>query len=313
MQQSEEPLFGPNQDAQGTSETCVSNTAGDVCSLGHVRSLRPVRAIRRFTVRTVLPEQLAALDELAQNLRWSWHAPTRELFASIDPELWSDVRGDPVALLAALGSERLTALAASDEFTARVRAASDDLQHVPARPAVVPGADDDVGRRAAARHRLLLAGVRHHVGAAAVLRRPRHPGGRPPEERLRHGRADRRRRPAVRRRLLPAVADPRRVAGGDVPAARPGRPAARGPAGGRRHARRHLARPARRPQAARARLGRRRRPGAAAAARLERAGERRGGPQGHRPSLRRRRRSTGCSRSCCSAWAACARCVPGRG
>jgi glycogen phosphorylase len=88
-----------------------------------------VRAIRRFTVRTVLPEQLAALDELAQNLRWSWHAPTRELFASIDPDLWSDVRGDPVALLAALGSERLAALAADEEFTGRVRAAADDLHH----------------------------------------------------------------------------------------------------------------------------------------------------------------------------------------
>ncbi|MEV0892712.1 alpha-glucan family phosphorylase [Promicromonospora sp. MEB111] len=86
-----------------------------------------MRAIRRFTVRTVLPEQLAALDELAQNLRWSWHAPTRELFASIDPDLWSDVRGDPVALLAALGSDRLAALAADAEFTGRVRAASDDL------------------------------------------------------------------------------------------------------------------------------------------------------------------------------------------
>lgn len=86
-----------------------------------------MRAIRRFTVRTVLPEQLAALDELAQNLRWSWHAPTRDLFASIDPELWSEVRSDPVRLLAALGSDRLAALAGDDAFTARVRAASDDL------------------------------------------------------------------------------------------------------------------------------------------------------------------------------------------
>jgi len=100
---------------------------GKVCSPVLVRSLLLVRAIRRFTVRTVLPEPLAALDELAQNLRWSWHTPTRELFASIDPELWSDVRGDAVALLAALGSERLEGLAADESFTARVRAASDDL------------------------------------------------------------------------------------------------------------------------------------------------------------------------------------------
>ena len=45
-----------------------------------------MRAIRRFTVRTVLPEPISALAELASNLRWSWHPPTLELFASLSPE-----------------------------------------------------------------------------------------------------------------------------------------------------------------------------------------------------------------------------------
>jgi starch phosphorylase len=40
-------------------------------------------------VRTVLPEPIAALGELASNLRWSWHRPTQELFASIDPQRWA--------------------------------------------------------------------------------------------------------------------------------------------------------------------------------------------------------------------------------
>ncbi|RPF20216.1 alpha-glucan family phosphorylase [Myceligenerans xiligouense] len=86
-----------------------------------------MRAIRRFTVRTVLPEPLAALDELSHNLRWSWHAPTRELFAGVDPELWADVKGDPVTFLAALGSERLSALAADEGFVGRTRAAAGEL------------------------------------------------------------------------------------------------------------------------------------------------------------------------------------------
>ena len=86
-----------------------------------------MRAIRRFTVRTVLPEPLAALDELSHNLRWSWHAPTRDLFAGVDPELWADVRGDPVAFLAALGSERLGALAEDEGFVARTREAAAEL------------------------------------------------------------------------------------------------------------------------------------------------------------------------------------------
>ncbi|ACQ79597.1 alpha-glucan phosphorylase [Beutenbergia cavernae DSM 12333] len=87
-----------------------------------------MRAFRRFTVRTVLPEPLAPLDELARNLRWSWHAPTRELFASIDPQAWAAVRSDPVALLGAVSPERLAALAADPDVVARVHAAADDLR-----------------------------------------------------------------------------------------------------------------------------------------------------------------------------------------
>ncbi|RYV49733.1 alpha-glucan family phosphorylase [Pengzhenrongella frigida] len=86
-----------------------------------------MRAIRRFTVRTLLPVALEDLDELAHNLRWSWHAPTRDLFATIDPTLWQTVQGDPAALLGALRPERLAALAADVDFVSLVRAASDDL------------------------------------------------------------------------------------------------------------------------------------------------------------------------------------------
>ncbi|WP_265521939.1 alpha-glucan family phosphorylase [Oerskovia flava] len=87
-----------------------------------------MRAIRRFTVRTVLPAALQSLDDLAHNLRWSWHAPTRDLFAGIDPELWATVKGDPVALIGALGSERLAGLASDEHFVEQVRAAAADLR-----------------------------------------------------------------------------------------------------------------------------------------------------------------------------------------
>ncbi|GAB2967473.1 MAG TPA: alpha-glucan family phosphorylase [Actinotalea caeni] len=87
-----------------------------------------MRAIRRFTVRTVLPEALGALDELALNLRWSWHAPTRELFASFDPRRWEAVHGDPVRLLGTLTPERLAALAADGDVVARVQGLAADLK-----------------------------------------------------------------------------------------------------------------------------------------------------------------------------------------
>jgi starch phosphorylase len=82
-----------------------------------------VKAIRRFTVRTVLPEALSALDELSTNLRWSWHEPTRTLFKSIDPILWEATGHDPIALLGAVETSRLTQLAADVAFVG----AADDL------------------------------------------------------------------------------------------------------------------------------------------------------------------------------------------
>jgi starch phosphorylase len=94
---------------------------------GDPGSLTGVRAIRRFTVRTVLPAPIAALGELASNLRWSWHPPTRDLFASLNRKRWEVVREDPVALLAALSPEELDALAADPQFVARVNAAAADL------------------------------------------------------------------------------------------------------------------------------------------------------------------------------------------
>ena len=86
-----------------------------------------MRAIRRFTVRTVLPAPIAALGELASNLRWSWHPPTRDLFASVDPAGWDAARHDPVALLAAQSHEQLDVLAADGAFVARVQGAAADL------------------------------------------------------------------------------------------------------------------------------------------------------------------------------------------
>lgn len=87
-----------------------------------------MRAIRRFTVRTVLPAPLAELDELARNLRWSWHPGTRTVFTELAPDVWERVDGDPVALLGALSGERLEQLAADDDVVARVRAAAADLR-----------------------------------------------------------------------------------------------------------------------------------------------------------------------------------------
>ena len=87
-----------------------------------------VRAIRRFTIRPVLPEALDPLRSLMLNLRWSWHPGTRELFAVIDPASRELAEHDPVTLLSRVPQDRLARLAADPEFLGRLRAASADLR-----------------------------------------------------------------------------------------------------------------------------------------------------------------------------------------
>ncbi|MDF8264941.1 alpha-glucan family phosphorylase [Luteipulveratus flavus] len=87
-----------------------------------------MKAIRRFHVRTVLPEPLAPLGTLASNLRWSWHSRTRDLFRDIDRRQWEAVSHDPVALLASLSAHELDALSRDEAFVARVREAAEGLQ-----------------------------------------------------------------------------------------------------------------------------------------------------------------------------------------
>ena len=67
-------------------------------------------------MRTVLPAQLSGLEELALNLRWSWHPATRDIFAAIDPDLWTSTGHDPVRLLGEVSAERLAALAGDQGF-----------------------------------------------------------------------------------------------------------------------------------------------------------------------------------------------------
>ncbi|MDN4162810.1 alpha-glucan family phosphorylase [Nocardioides abyssi] len=87
-----------------------------------------MRAIRRFTVRPVLPPELTALGELAGNLRWSWHPETQDVFERVDAALWESTGHDPVKLLGSVGRARLDDLARDGDFLAALAAARADLQ-----------------------------------------------------------------------------------------------------------------------------------------------------------------------------------------
>lgn len=105
-----------------------------------------MKAIRRFTVRTVLPTELAAVGQLAANLRWSWHEPTRRLFASIDPALWHELDHDPVALLGAVEPSRLDELAHDSAFIAEAERLVADLEAYLREPRWYQGLPDAPAR-----------------------------------------------------------------------------------------------------------------------------------------------------------------------
>src|SRR5688572_11543510 len=86
-----------------------------------------MRALRSFTVRATLPEPLAALEQLAMNLRWSWDQRTRDLFRWVDPETWEITGHDPVQLLGMVGRDRLEALAEDSSFLSFLEEVSGDL------------------------------------------------------------------------------------------------------------------------------------------------------------------------------------------
>jgi starch phosphorylase len=93
-----------------------------------------MKAIRRITVRTVLPQAIAPLARLAKNLRWSWHLPTGELFAALNPEAWEQSKHDPVTFLGMVSREQLHELAADAAVVERIQSAVADLDRYLSEP-----------------------------------------------------------------------------------------------------------------------------------------------------------------------------------
>ncbi|GAA4887816.1 alpha-glucan family phosphorylase [Actinomycetospora straminea] len=87
-----------------------------------------MKALRRFSVRAQLPAALAPLQELATNLRWTWHGPTQDLFAGVDEAAWRATGGDPVRLLGEVRPQRLAELAEDAGFVGRVQERAEELR-----------------------------------------------------------------------------------------------------------------------------------------------------------------------------------------
>ena len=75
---------------------------------------------KEITVKSRLPEKLTFLNELAHNLWWAWNPEARDLFKSLDPDLWKECGKNPVLLLERISFERMAQLAKDDEVIGRM-------------------------------------------------------------------------------------------------------------------------------------------------------------------------------------------------
>ena len=93
-----------------------------------------MKALRRLTVRAAFPAELQPLAELVENLRWSWHPESLDLFASVDPELWQACDHDPGRMLGEVSAERVERLAKDRKFLRALADVHDDLTEYLTQP-----------------------------------------------------------------------------------------------------------------------------------------------------------------------------------
>jgi len=72
-------------------------------------------------VQSDVPEKLATLKELADNLWWSWNYEAELLFNNMDPSLWEQVRHNPKLLLEKIDYKRLMVLEDDEEFVSELK------------------------------------------------------------------------------------------------------------------------------------------------------------------------------------------------
>jgi glycogen phosphorylase len=97
--------------------------------------MRPGTAFQ-IEINPKIPRRLARLEELADNLWYSWHRPTRTLFLRLDPKLWAAVGNNPKEFLRRVDEQRLVDAAEDQVFLAtfnQVLSAYDTYHNEPLR------------------------------------------------------------------------------------------------------------------------------------------------------------------------------------
>ncbi|MCI6160916.1 MAG: alpha-glucan family phosphorylase [Prevotellaceae bacterium] len=76
---------------------------------------------KEWAVRSRLPEELKCLDELAHNMWWAWNYEARQMWKSLDKDLYEEVSHNPVLLLERLSYERKEEIVKDKEIMKNVK------------------------------------------------------------------------------------------------------------------------------------------------------------------------------------------------
>ncbi|HCN52949.1 MAG: alpha-glucan family phosphorylase [Prevotella sp.] len=76
---------------------------------------------KELTIKSSLPEQLKCLDELAHNMWWAWNFEARNMWKSLDEDLYEKVGHNPVLLLERLSYDRKEAIVKNKAIMKKVK------------------------------------------------------------------------------------------------------------------------------------------------------------------------------------------------
>lgn len=76
---------------------------------------------KMLNIKSTLPKQLECLNELAHNMWWAWNYEARNLFKSLDENLYEEVGHNPVLLLDRLGYDRKEAIVKDKNLMEQVK------------------------------------------------------------------------------------------------------------------------------------------------------------------------------------------------
>ena len=82
---------------------------------------------RSILVTRHLPEKLSRLEKLSKNLWWCWNESAKDLFRSIDREVWHKSGHNPLVVLDRVSIKRFQQLSEDEDFLARMKKVLDEF------------------------------------------------------------------------------------------------------------------------------------------------------------------------------------------